>query len=51
VPSGTWLAIRGKFVRLLPTIPLMRPANVFKWRAKFPCADGKSCVKVCLMAR
>ena len=36
VPLGTWLAILGSWVLLLPTIPLMSAARVVKCRATMP---------------
>jgi hypothetical protein len=35
-PSGVLPAIWGSWVLLLPTIPLIMAANVFKFRARLP---------------
>jgi hypothetical protein len=44
VLSGACLVISGKWVRRLPTMPLTSPANVFRWRARFPCGSvGYNC--------
>src|ERR671931_690576 len=52
VPSGTFIAIWGRCVRLLPTMPLIRAARVVKCRATVPVGwPGYPCVRAACMAR
>src|SRR5919202_2500258 len=52
VPSGTCIAIWGRCVLLLPTMPLIRAARVVKCRATVPVGwPGYPCVRAARMAR
>src|SRR5439155_25705012 len=52
VPSGTFVAMWGSWVLLLPTIPLMSAARVIKCLATVPDGwPGHHCVKASRMAR
>src|SRR5438093_8872560 len=52
VPSGTFVAMWGSWVLLLPTMPLMSAARVLKCLATVPDGwPGYPCVKASRMAR
>src|ERR1700704_1063285 len=48
VPSGTFVAMWGSWLLLLPTMPLISAAKVLRWRGEVPLGGGGIALRECI---